>query len=275
MKKVDLHIHSSCSDGDYNPTEIINLAKRKDLKCISLTDHNTTAGVLEAVNAGKRKNIEVIPGVEICCDCSEVIGYYIDIKNKKLQKLLLKIRKEGDKKAKKTIIKLNEAGYNVKYGEVRRFVRHLLLPKNALKYIVKDKKGKEREELMQKLVKMVYLNDGIAFVNSKLEKAEEVIEIIRQAGGVSVLAHPWVQKDVMKRLPSLLEAGLKGTEIECPFWDKKPVTKKIIKFAKKHDLIQTGGSDFHTDSHPGTRIGKYGCDYRVVEELREGCKKVK
>ncbi len=268
--KADLHVHSNHSDGSYNPEEVIKIAKKAGLSCIALTDHNVVTGIPEAMKAGKKQGLEVIPGVEILSDCSEILAYYIDFRNKKLCDYLKKVQKGVDKTARVLITKLKKAGYKLDYNKIKRIYGYPIMRIHVLFYL-RDIEKKDPEKKLQELRKQAYYPGGKFYFKIKQERAEKVVKIIRKAHGIPVLAHPWFEKGFEKRVPSLVRAGLLGIEINSPGKNKRDINK-INKLCKRYNLIKTGGNDFHSHSiNPFMK--KYYCDYKVVEEMKKIKKK--
>ena len=118
MKNTDLHTHSYYSDGEYSPKELVRLAKKRKIKNLALTDHNSIKGVREAIKEGKKINVNVIPAVEIRCDKGEILGYFIDINNKNLNKELGKLSKDVQDGVKKWCENIERAGYNISFKEI-------------------------------------------------------------------------------------------------------------------------------------------------------------
>lgn len=272
MKNTDLHCHSIFSDGELSPKELVKEAKKIKLRCISLTDHNSISGVKVAIKEGKKIGVEVIPGVEIYSDCSEILGYFVDLNNKELLKLLKKIKKREDNDGKRFIKKLNKAGYKINYNEVIKKFGYPAMKINCIRCISsKELNIKKSEEILQEMRKETYYVGGKFYFEQKLEEAEKIIKIIIKSKGIPVLAHPWLEKNWEKRILGLVNAGLRGIEFDGPIGSRnhtfKIDKKKIDKLAKQYDLIKTGGSDFHGKWR--NPLGSHGCDYKVVDQLKK------
>jgi len=265
MEFADLHCHTKYSDGDFSPKEVIKKAKKKGLKCLAVTDHNSTEGIKEAVLYGKRLGIEIIPGVEITSEWGEVIGYHIDVNNKDLKSLLAYNRKEIDKGARECIKILNKKGLDVSYRAVKlQFRRYPLMCFLIFQFLVKKGKITLDYELFKE-----YLKGKIKY---KFPTTGQVISVIKKAGGIAVLAHPFAESNLeeeFKNIKTLVKEGLAGIEIEngqYQLYDSK-IKNEIFKISKKHGLILTSGSDFHGDSVK-SELGSCTCSKEVVQKLK-------
>lgn len=274
MKNADLHTHSYFSDGELSPTQLVQLAKKRRLKYFALTDHNSVKGVREAIRAGKKYSVNVIPAVEVVCEEGEVLAYFIDVNYLPLVNLMKKTSAKIELKVKHTLAQFQALGYDIKFSD---FVK-----KNP------NARGNYNEAFyMQWFVENLKLKswkEAIRFIQSfKFKKKKvrcpsvlKVIKLVRKAGGVPVLAHPWfADESILKRITHYKKAGLAGLEINNG--DRSPLKSvkmvKLLKLlAKKHNLVLTSGSDFHGPSivkfMPGNHdLGRNNCDERVVDFL--------
>lgn len=255
---IDLHIHSNYSDGTLSPEEIVEKAKQHNLVAISITDHDTTAAVPEAKKAGNSKGIEVVSGVELSAlhqgQYLHILGYFFDYKNIYMAEKLNVLQEERAARNKKIVEKLQNLGISISYNEVeeisergeagRPHIGRLLVKKN----IVRD--------LNEAFA--LYLKSGAkAYVSRFIYSSHDAIEMIREAGGVAVLAHPSQIDPTCNNLDQLIkelvELGIEGIEIYYPTHTKR-IVKKLKQLAYKYNLAQTGGSDYHGHIRPGTDI---------------------
>lgn len=275
MKRADLHMHSNVShDAKLTPKELIRLAKKQGFACIALTDHNKVGGLPEALREGKKQNIEVIPGVEIFAELDEVLGYFIDYKNKSLLSMLKTIKKRIDEQSKKKIEKLQALGFKLDYKELKRKFRHRSIYSwHIAKIMVEKGYVKTKQEAYNQ-----YLSIGRpAHAPIKDFTLVQVIKAIKKAKGLAVLPHPCLADDpkkLLRLLPKLKKAGLIGVETTCLCPRNKKIMKEFKKEAKHLSLIQTAGSDFHSLKEHKNRLGKYNCPYKIVEQLKEKYKQV-
>jgi hypothetical protein len=275
MKNAELHCHSHYSDGMSSPAELVKKAKQKKIKYLALTDHNSVKGVKEAIKAGKKYGINIIPAVEIRCHECEVLGYFVDIKNRELNKQLALNRKQVEDIVKDWCRKLKKAGVPVDFTEI-----HNKFPKAKgnindfyVLYLMHLKGWGTINQVRIKLRRLMKKHN-FKFSRIKEMPAVKAIRLIRKAGGVPVLAHPWLGG--MEILKKLVRAGLKGIEFSngdnAPF---RPAiyTRKIKAAAKRYKLIITTGSDYHGDklakmmTQGNHYIGSRLCDKKVVEQL--------
>lgn len=270
MKNTDLHIHSIHSDGLLKPKEIVKLAKSKNLKCISLTDHNSITGLKECEKYCRKYKIEFIPGIEMYSDKTEILGYFIDHQNKELLKTIKTIESRATQRTKKIIKNLNKININITFNELIKF---------------SNKKAPQRPHLARLLIKKGYVKDKKEAFSKYLTKGtktyvkikkpftpKQIIKIIKKAKGLPILAHPQFSerpKILFKKIPKLIKIGLIGIETTCPCpKEKLPILKKAKEIAKKYKLIETGGSDFHSLKEKSNLMGDYNIDYEAVEKLK-------
>jgi len=276
MKNTDLHTHSYYSDGLMSPKEVVRLAKKRGLRNLALTDHDSVKGVREAIKEGEKMGVNIIPAVEIRCDLSEILGYFIDIKNKKLLAALKKSSKANEKGTKKWCETLRKARYNITFKEIwKKYPKargniNTFYPLWELHLKGYGLTLKIRDEIRKKKLK-----------RGKIKKTKiiDAIKLVKKAGGIPVLAHPWLDEETLdeKNMKKYIKAGLKGIEINNgdrqPFYPIK-IKNKIKRLAKEYNLILTSGSDFHgievVKQMPGNHdLGKNNCDEKVIKMLRK------
>ncbi len=278
MKNTDLHTHSYYSDGRISPKNLVRLAKKKGIKNLALTDHDSIKGVKEAVKEGRKIGVNVIPAVEVRCDKSEVLGYFIDITNKSLIKKLKNSCRETEKRVKIWCSDLRKAGYNISFKELWK--KYPKARGNINEFYPLWELHLKGHGSTMNLSKE--LRENAPRKAKKRISIVQAVKLIKNAHGVPVLAHPWLEPECLdkKDFKKYIKAGLKGIEINngdrAPFYPVK-IRNKIKKLAKKYNLIITSGSDFHgTDvvkQMPGNHnLGKNNCDEKVVEELRKRIK---
>ncbi|CAN2041586.1 3',5'-nucleoside bisphosphate phosphatase [Candidatus Magnetomoraceae bacterium gMMP-15] len=261
---IDLHIHSTASDGSLTPREILALACKLKLRAIAITDHDTINGSKEALKAGIPCKLEFINGVEISTQLPDnfsvssfhMLGYFIDLDNPKLNKNLNILQEARDNRTPMMLEKLNKAGVDISLDEVKQAVGDSQTGRpHIAKIIVKKGFASNIQQAFDKYIG----SEGACYVEKYRLKAKKAIEIITGAGGIPVLAHPYLIKtrsiDELEELIIYLKsAGLKGLEV---FYSEH--TPKLIdlyqKLARKYDLIMTGGTDFHGSFKPGIQMG--------------------
>ena len=255
---IDLHTHSTASDGSMTPPELVRHAYGKGLAAVAITDHDTVNGVAQAMEEGSILGIEVIPGVEISVDYSpemHLLGYFPNGHFHAIQKTLEKLREKREQRNPRIINKLNELGFEITLGEVRKLALGGNVGRPHIARAMIDRGYVASiEEAFDK-----YLASGrpAYFKKDKLTPAEGIVEIVK-AGGVPVLAHPIYLDLTGERLDRLLGeltgAGLMG--IEAYYTENTPEqTAELLQLAMKHKLLVTGGSDFHGRFKPDIEIG--------------------
>ena len=255
---IDLHVHSHYSDGTKSPAELVWLASKSGVSALAITDHDTMEGVPEAVAVSDEHGVEVIPGVEISAvhdkHALHILGYYADSSEKELAAALLKLQCSREERNRKIITKLQGLGVETSLAELQEISG---LGQTGRPHIAKLLM---RHGVVRSLPEAFdrYLAKGqLAYERRFTHSAQEAIELIRGAGGLAVLAHP-VQIDksltlLKTLLPLLVSYGLNGIETYYPS-QKKAIQKRIKTYAKEHGLFLTGGSDYHGEIRPGTRL---------------------
>ena len=276
---IDLHLHSTGSDGSDTPSQLINKSLELKLKAIALTDHDTISGVKEFLSYGEEKDLIVIPGIEISIKHEperqlidvHIVGLNIDYDSTKLINIIDNQIK-GRLEQKKAICNRlrEEFGYNITFEEVKaQAVGKVVGRPHIVEIMKKNNPDKVKGKSTNELFKMISIN-GLAFVDREVElNLEESIELIKSAGGIPILAHPGVYEvsDRIKFLELIIEAGIKGIEIEYTYANNRPFyqTDKanwaqeffpdyFRKVAEKYKLIKSGGSDYH-GGKKGIKIG--------------------
>jgi len=272
MKRLDLHLHTTFSDGSLPPAEVIKLAQHANVTALAITDHDTVDGIPEALSAGREVGIEIIPGIEISSRWRgaevHILGYFIDWMDAGLQERLAQYRATRDDRNPRIVEKLNELGIDITYAEVaalagpasvgRPHIARVLMNKH---YVTSAKEAFDR-----------YLADGAAAcVPRDLPDPAEAITVIHAAGGVPVLAHPsWLDRSegIVPLCKELKSAGLAGIEVHYST-HRPEQTSHYLNVAKQLDLLVTGGSDFHGVTKPDIEVGLGRGQLKVPENLLE------
>lgn len=272
---VDLHTHSTASDGSMGPSELVRHAKSAGLSAIALTDHDTVDGIEEAVTEGRKIGLEVIAGIEVSCDHTpemHMLGYFFGDSWQSMKGMLEELRENRENRNPKIIQKLNELGYDISMEEVRQKAGgNIVARPHFARVLIEKGYVKDMEEAFRKL-----LGDGkpAYFKKDKLTP-EQCIAAIRRAGGMPVLAHPihlkmgWQEVDeLFGRLKGWGLVGVEAQYVDNTVND----TLHFMELAQKNGLLATGGSDFHGTFKPNIRIGVgYGrlkVPYSLLEDLR-------
>lgn len=255
---IDLHTHSWFSDGTKSPTELVALASKTGVSALAITDHDTMDGVAEAMAVADKYGVEVIPGLEVSVIHEKkplhILGYYLDTANKTLASALGILQKAREERNTKIILKLQSLGIAATVEELKEISGQGQTGRpHVAKLLMNHGMVRSMPQAFDEYLK----KDAKAYVARFAYSAEEAIAFITGAGGMAVLAHP-VQVDktltsLSTLLPVLKSYGLEGIETYYPT-QKKKMRKRIRKFAEENDLILTGGSDYHGDIRPGTRL---------------------
>ncbi|MCK8828008.1 PHP domain-containing protein [Natroniella acetigena] len=251
MKKIDLHLHTTASDGTLTPKELVAAAKEKSLAAIAITDHDSISGIEEALQTGAKLGVEVIPGIELTTyykdERVDILGYYIDRENEALLEILEKLQTARKSRAKEMISKLANLGIEVDYQKLQQLAGEEGIGRPHLAQLLVDQGhvATKQEAFDQ------YLADGgPAYVDKYQLQPEEAIELITTAGGVAVLAHPGVisEVEIVEELVQL--SNLSGIEAYYPQHSPEQLSY-YLRLATKEDLIITGGSDCHGPTADG------------------------
>jgi len=283
MKKIDLHIHTSASDGDFSPKEIIDLAEKRGMKIIAITDHDTLAGIEEARDYAVNKNIEVTPGIEISCESEElklqdihILGLFVNQKNEELNELVEKLKKENLKQKEGIIKNLRNLGFDISIEEVKKEFGESLSRPNIAKILIK-KYPEKFKEVMQVFHELIGKGKK-AFVEQRQALMDEAIKSIHSAGGVAILAHPGIYIDKSKELiEKFIKTSGDGIEVEYPYEIVRGIekemsdklNKKFRGIAESKNLLISGGSDFHGPSVRAVEIGDKGIDDEEFKKLKD------
>jgi predicted metal-dependent phosphoesterase TrpH len=275
---VDLHIHSTASDGSLSPSEIINLAKELGLRAVAITDHDTIEGSAEALGQPPSPSLEILSGIEISADVScgtmHILGYLIRLDDSSLTQTLKKVQEARANRNVKIIERLQDLGVDIEYEDVikvsgggqvgRPHIAQVLVEKGVVQSF-----GEAFRRYLRKW--------GPAYVPRYRLQPAEAIQMILRAGGVPVLAHPFTldaqdEAELEGILRDLKQAGLKGMEVYHPEYGRE-LTTCYESLARRQGLLMTGGTDFHGQVKPEVQMGMGRGDlrisYRLVEELKK------
>lgn len=274
MDTIDLHTHSTFSDGTFTPLQLVKYAEEKGLKAFALTDHDTTEGVKEAKSI--ETNVEVISGVEISTryDKKEIhiVGLYVNENDADLNKQLKYYREKRVTRNFEILEKLNSLGVNITIDDVKESCTGDVISRAhiAKALVSKGFVGSYTEAFDR------YLGDNkCAYVPRETLNYEESMELITKAGGVPVLAHPLLYKmsdtNLENMMVKLRQKGLKAVEVYYSTHSNSD-TQHIMAMANRVGLIYSGGSDFHGATKPkidmGTGMGKLAVPYEILGKIR-------
>lgn len=274
MDTIDLHTHSTFSDGTFTPLQLVKYAEEKGLKAFALTDHDTTEGIKEAKSI--ETNVEVISGVEISTryDKKEIhiAGLYINENDADLNKQLKYYREKRVTRNFEILEKLNSLGVDITIDDVKESCTGDVISRAhiAKALVSKGFVGSYTEAFDR------YLGDNkCAYVPRETLNYEESMELITKAGGVPVLAHPLLYKmsdtNLENMMVKLRQKGLKAVEVYYSTHSNSD-TQHVMAMANRVGLIYSGGSDFHGATKPkidmGTGMGKLAVPYEILEKIR-------
>jgi hypothetical protein len=264
----DLHTHSTCSDGTVTPAGIVDEAVARQFYCVAITDHDTVEGIAEAQIAGQKAGVEIIPGVEVSTSLGEknvhILGYYMDITHKGFLAMIEGNRDTRIGRMGRMVTKLNAIGYPVDYDELIESIGEGTVGRALLaRFLVEKGYFTSLDEVFYSI-----LGDGKAVYEPvRRISPVEAIKVIRDAGGVTSLAHPGYTS-IDNQIPALAAAGLDAIEAESS-QHPPPVQKRYRKIADKNRLLITGGSDYHGPQMPGRAMGSIRFSYERILMLQE------
>lgn len=258
-RHIDLHVHSCFSDGTYTPGQLIRLAKDSGLSAIALTDHDTVAGIPEAMDAASGSGIELIPGIEMSCLYQRkdihIVGLLIDHENTSLLRSIHHYQNNRTKRNELMAEKLTEGGFPVTVPELeQRFPDATLTRAHFARFFVEKGIWNDKNEAFDN-----YIGEGCPYyVEKAYVSPEDAIRVIHQAGGIAILAHPLLYHMTERQLESMIVylkgVGLDGIEtIYSTYSDAQQIY--MLHLAAAYQLLKSGGSDFHGANKPGLSLG--------------------
>jgi predicted metal-dependent phosphoesterase TrpH len=257
---IDLHMHSMFSDGTFTPEELVAAGVRNGVKAMALTDHDTTAGVPRFLAAAEAAGMRAFSGVEVSAEVESgtlhVLGYGIQPEHPGLKENLTWIRKGRQDRNLEILRKLNEMGMALTYEEVTAYAGADVVarPHFAQAMMAKGYVGNKREAFDRFLAR-----GKPAYVERSRMDASDTFSLIRQAGGLPVLAHPFSLKlsgePLRAKVEEFTRQGLGGIEVYYPEHSPERL-RAYLRLAHEFDLVATGGSDFHGAVSPGVEIGR-------------------
>ncbi len=268
--RVDLHTHSTASDGIYSPGELLQRAHAAGLRVLALTDHDSTNGVEEAAQAAQALDIEFIPGIEINTEGSggemHVLGYFPEYQQAAFQAVLQVLRDARERRGERMVERLNEQGVHITWERVRQIAHGAVGRPHIAQALIEAGYVQNMPEAFEK-----YLCSGCpAYVPRYKLSVEDAIHLIASANGLPVLAHPTEllnSNRLRSWLPRLCEAGMVGLETYYGQYTEETVSE-LRTLANDYHLIPTGGSDFHGPGIHPTPLGGHAVPYESVERLR-------
>ena len=274
---VDLHLHTTASDGRLRPADLVDLVAGKGLQVISVSDHDTTEGLNEAYAAAqKHPGLRIIPGIELSTDIPgdelHMLGYFFDREDPKFQEILKRFRQGRLERGRMIVEKLAEYGLHVEWERVQEIAGEgtsVGRPHIALALVEAGYFKEPKDPFMEYLGR-----NGLAYAEREKMTPEEGVRMLADVGGVAVLAHPAGLADLDDKVAELKAAGLVGMEVHYAMYTPETI-ERLLDVAQRHDLIPCGGSDYHGLGNTGEQLpGLLGPPMKTVERLEAAASKI-
>ena len=246
MSRVDLHIHTDASDGQFSPAEVVSMAAARGLSIIAITDHDTTNGIDSALEAARSfPALQVIPGIEVSTDIpageAHVLGYFINHADAELQAALEKMRNSRRERARKMVARLADIGCVIEWERVLEIAGPATVGRpHIAQVLIENGCIDSFKEAFTRYIG----RDGPAYVERDKMTPAQAVELILQAGGLPVLAHPLTVPDPEAMIIELKAAGLKGIEVYYKDYSGEDI-QVLLGLSNKYNLVRTGGTDYH------------------------------
>jgi predicted metal-dependent phosphoesterase TrpH len=273
---IDLHTHSVYSDGTDTPAELVAMADERGLSALALTDHDSVGGIPELLAAATTAAVEAVPGIELSAECDKgtmhVLGYFIDYTCQTLLGKVEKVRTGREERNHEILKKLNRLGFRLLWEDIRKQAgRDVVGRPHIAAALVECGHVKSKKAAFDRLL----AKGRPGYIDRERYTATECIDLIRQAGGISVLAHPstiYLPDEQLRILiAGLKERGLGG--IEVYYAEHRPENiRKFTGWAEALDLICTGGTDFHGANSPDLKLGTGFGQLHVPDEALDQLK---
>ncbi|MBI2918080.1 MAG: PHP domain-containing protein [Chloroflexi bacterium] len=269
--KVDLHLHTTASDGVLTPGQLVTEAARRGLSVIAITDHDSTEGIAEALETARDyPDLVVIPGVELSTDVPKgevhVLGYYVDYQDKDFQARLDIMRSSRLDRARHMVEKLRRLGMPIRWDRVLELANggSVGRPHVAEALLEAGHVGSFQEAFVKYIGR-----DGPAYAEREKLTPVEAVSLLAKVGSLPVLAHPGEMEGLYSYLSELTGAGLVGIEVYysgyCP-----EICERLLKAARRYGLLVTGGSDYHGHGGKGeAELGSLSIPWESAQKLME------
>ena len=278
MNYIDLHCHTTASDGLLTPAQLVESAAAVGLQTIAVSDHDSTEGLAEALATAERLGVEIIPGVELSCDVPagelHMLGYFPQYRDPHFQAELLRLRDGRVGRAEGMARRLTDLGYPVSFERIQELAGDGAIgrPHVAQALIEAGHVGSKAEAFDRFIGR-----NGPAYVERAKLSPVEACQLIRRVGGLPVFAHPLIvlmsgralePLPVDESLPELVAAGLAGLEVYYPHY--MPVhIDRLLALARRYNLLVTGGSDFHGAGSAGAPLGSIFVPRKCLTALKD------
>ena len=280
---IDLHVHSTASDGTLTPSDILAMAVKLGLRAIAITDHDTLSGSAAAVAQGIPSRLHFLTGIEISAavppgfqqsSSVHILGYGFNLADQKLRALIEVAKSARENRNPKIIARLNALGMNLDFDELAPIVGDSVAGRpHIAQLLVKKGLADSIDDAFDRLLG----KNRPGYVEKYRVPMDTAIEAINNAGGIAVLAHPYLNdihdaETFEAFLQSLIAMGLRGIEAIYPD-HPEAVTAEYLRLAKKYGLLVTGGTDYHGEVTPGIQMGigngRFHVPYELYESLAE------
>lgn len=266
---IDLHSHTTASDGELAPEALLARAAAAGVTVLSVTDHDTVAAISRCQQAGRELGVQLVPGIELSCFINgrevHILGHFVDISTPRLATLEAALRRERDERMAKMVAAMQRLGFPITLAQVEAVAQGGQLGRPHLaRVLVEQRYCTSTKDAFDR-----FLGAGKpAFVDRYKVTGEEAIALVREARGVATVAHPGVSKVERHELAKLKEAGLGGLEV-FHTEHQANAREKYLALAQELDLVPTAGSDFHGDQvTPGRALGGVSMSPAELERLR-------
>ena len=274
---VDLHLHTTASDGRLSPTELVQLVASQGLKQVAISDHDTTEGLAEAFYAAREfPDLRIIPAIEISTDIPgdevHMLGYFLNHEDPELQALLGRFRDGRLERGKAMVDKLATLGIHVDWDRVKEIAGDGAVgrPHIALAMVEKGYCKEPKDAFPEYLGR-----NGLAYVERTKMSPDQAVNLLVRFGAVPVLAHPAYLVDMEPAIALLKDVGLMGMEVHYAQYDSETVNR-LAELAEEYDLIPCGGSDYHGLGNTGELLpGTLGPPLETVERLEDAAHKLR
>ena len=277
MSRIDLHTHTNFSDGSFSPAALVELAHNKGLNILAITDHDTTDGLAEAMEAAQGLPLELIPGIELSTEFqgreTHILGYFIDRHDPLFQTRLKRLRSTRLERLHLILDRLHTLNVEISLAEVKHVAGSGTIGRPHIAQMLIEKgyvKG------MKEAFERFLGGRGKAYVRRVVPEAAEIIAWITDAGGIPILAHPYWEgmntNETVASCRTMVEQGLRGLEVFYGAFSARQISSNL-HLAHQFGLLVTGGSDFHGTFKPeisiGTGRGSLNVPSTVMDRLRQ------
>ncbi len=276
MVRIDLHAHTTASDGSLSPEELVQLAKRQGVDTLAITDHDTVAGLRPAIAEGEKAGVTIVAGIEISCLYEKtelhILGYFINPDHPDLAPALSRYWASREDRNPRVVQRLRELGCDLTYDEVKAVAGAATVGRPHIAQVL-IRKGYVRS--VSEAFDRYLADDAPAYVPRQLPSPKEAIGLIRRIGGIPVLAHPVymdrLSEPIERICATLKDLGLAGIESLYSSHTRQQ-TDRYRSIAREQGLLVTGGSDFHGEAKPNLLVGTGYGNLEISADLLEPMK---